>query len=61
MGGKVISPTEKSKCKVFPVEISNVKVSGFLGKRMEVNRKVSIPSLYRNFEKYGNNPYKSWS
>ncbi|MCD6221967.1 glycoside hydrolase family 127 protein [bacterium] len=53
MGGKIINPTEKSKCKVFPVDISNVKVSGFLGKRMEVNRKVSIPSLYRNFEKHG--------
>ncbi len=53
MGGKIINPTGKSKCKVFPVEISNVKISGFLGKKLEINRKVSIPSLYRNFEKYG--------
>ncbi len=53
MGGKIINPTGKSKCKVFPVEISNVKISDFLGKKLEINRKVSIPSLYRNFEKYG--------
>jgi len=26
MGGEIINPTEKSKCKLFPVEISNVKV-----------------------------------
>lgn len=53
MKGKVIKPTEKSKCIVSPVEIGNVKLEGFLGKRLEINRKVSIPSLYKNFEKYG--------
>jgi len=53
MKEKIIEPTENSKCNVFPVAIKNVKLSGFLGKRMEINRKVSIPSLYKNFEKYG--------
>jgi uncharacterized protein len=49
----VVCPTERSKAKVSPVNIGDVKVAGFWGDKMRINREVSIPTLYKNFLKYG--------
>ncbi|MCM8829884.1 MAG: glycoside hydrolase family 127 protein [Candidatus Omnitrophica bacterium] len=48
----VIKPKENSKAKIFPAT-GNIKISGFLGKYIETNRKESISSLYDLFLKYG--------
>jgi len=44
---------DKSKAKAFPVDIRKTKISGFFNRYLCVNRSVSIPSLYQQFEKHG--------
>lgn len=46
----IIEP--KGKAKVFPAT-GDIRISGFWGKRIEINRKNSILSLYKLFLKYG--------
>jgi uncharacterized protein len=53
MKKSVVHPTEESAAKVFPVNIEDVRIKGFLGDRLRINRDISIPSLYKNFLKYG--------
>ncbi|HOK80842.1 MAG TPA: glycoside hydrolase family 127 protein [bacterium] len=49
----IIHPGKHTKLKSFPVPIKSVKITGFFSRYLENNRKISIPLLYRLFEKYG--------
>lgn len=53
MDKTIISPVQKTNLKVFPVECASVKIKGFFSRYISKNRKVSIPLLYKLFEKYG--------
>ncbi|HRS06343.1 MAG TPA: glycoside hydrolase family 127 protein [Candidatus Ratteibacteria bacterium] len=53
MKGVIVKPVNKSKVKVLPVDIQRTRISGFFDRYLCTNRSVSIPSLYRQFEKHG--------
>jgi len=49
----IIHPTGDAKAIISPVNIEDIRIKGFLGDRLRINRDVSMPSLYENFLKYG--------
>jgi len=49
MAEGIVCPGEYSKARIFPVDIKDVKLEGFLGKRMRINRCTSIPAQYEHF------------
>ncbi|MCM8769320.1 MAG: glycoside hydrolase family 127 protein, partial [Candidatus Omnitrophica bacterium] len=49
----VVCPRQEGRAKIFPVGLDRVKLKGFLNRKIEVNRKFSIPSLYRLFLRSG--------
>ncbi|MCM8825551.1 MAG: glycoside hydrolase family 127 protein, partial [Candidatus Omnitrophica bacterium] len=53
MEKSVIFPINGLVAKLRPVSIDAVKVDGFFSSYLERNRNVSMPYLYRLFEKYG--------
>lgn len=53
MDKAIISSSKNSKVRVFPQDIGNVKLYGFLGKKIKINREKSIPLLYKLFLKHG--------
>ncbi|MCM8788969.1 MAG: glycoside hydrolase family 127 protein, partial [Candidatus Omnitrophica bacterium] len=53
MEKSVILPVNRAISKIRPVSIEEVKIDGFFSYYLERNRNVSIPHLYRLFEKYG--------
>lgn len=48
----IVELKEGSKARVFPAK-GDINISGFWGRRIEINRKKSIPALYKLFLKYG--------
>ncbi|MCM8822639.1 MAG: glycoside hydrolase family 127 protein [Candidatus Omnitrophica bacterium] len=53
MEKSIILPVNRAISKIRPVSIEEVKIDGFFSYYLERNRNVSVPYLYRLFEKYG--------
>ncbi|MGB9643256.1 MAG: beta-L-arabinofuranosidase domain-containing protein [Candidatus Ratteibacteria bacterium] len=49
----IIYPGKQAKFRSFPVPINSVEITGFFSCYLKNSRRISIPFLYRLFEKYG--------
>ncbi len=53
MDKSIVKICKDQKTEVLPVGISDIHLEGFFAPYIERNRRISIPYLYRLFEKYG--------